>query len=142
MQDKKDLAKLLYVNNGMSQKEVAQRVDVAKNTVSNWVTSEGWETMRKSLLVTRSEQLRNLIDQLSELNAFIKAKPDGQRWADKGQGDTLIKYTAAIKNLTTDAGLNETLEVCTLLIGFVQKNFPDKLNATIPMIDAFVKQYL
>jgi transcriptional regulator with XRE-family HTH domain len=141
-QEKKDLAKLLFTKNDLSQKEVAARVGVTEKTLGNWVRDGKWEDMRKSLLVTKENELRNLIDQLSELNAAIKNKPEGQRYANSKEGDVQIKITSAIRRLTTEAGLTEVLEISTQILGFTQKNFPEHITIAIKILDAYVQQFL
>lgn len=74
-QVEKDLAKLLFVNNGISQKEIAERLNVTEKTVSKWVNEEDWETLKVSLLVTKDNQLKSLYSQLQAVNDEIKTRP-------------------------------------------------------------------
>jgi DNA-binding XRE family transcriptional regulator len=141
-QDKRDLAKLLYTKNELNRKEVAARVGVNEKTVGKWVEEYGWDDMRKSLLVTREEELRNLLDQLSELNAKIKARPKGERYGDPSEANTQGQITASIRKLTTETGLTEIMDICPKILGFAQKNFPEHIKVTIAILDAFVNQYL
>lgn len=140
--DKKDLAKLLYTRNNLNKKETAKRAGVTEKTLAKWVDEGKWDQQRKSLLLSRDEQLSNLMDQLDELNTTIKARPVGARYADRTEANTLGQITAAIKKLTTDTGLNEILEVCTMLLGFIQKNFYENMNTVLPILDAFVNSKL
>lgn len=140
--EKKEYAKLLFIKEGCDRKTAAQRAGVNEKTVGEWVRTEGWEAQRKSLLVTKEEELKNLLEQLAELNASIKKKPVGQRYANPAEADTQGKITSSIRKLVTDAGLTEVMEVITTLVTFCQKNFPEKMQVLIPIYDAFVKQYL
>ena len=39
---KKSLARSLYLS-GMDQKEIAEKVEVSRITISRWVNNEGWK---------------------------------------------------------------------------------------------------
>lgn len=73
----KEHAKLLFLDTSqkLTNKEIAERVGVRPNTVGKWIAEEGWEKMRKSLLVTRQAMISDLYDQLEVLNDHIKNRP-------------------------------------------------------------------
>jgi len=70
--EKKEYAKLLFTRESLTQKEIAQRVGTSENTISNWVNAGKWETLRRSLMVTKDEQLSQLYRQLELLNIDIE----------------------------------------------------------------------
>ena len=74
-QVEKDLAKMLFVNENISQKEIAERLDVTEKTVSKWVKEGDWEKLKVSLLVTKDSQLTALYAQLQAVNDEIKTRP-------------------------------------------------------------------
>ncbi len=74
-QVEKDLAKMLFVNENISQKEIAERLDVTEKTVSKWVKEGDWEKLKVSLLVTKDSQLTALYAQLQAVNDEIKIRP-------------------------------------------------------------------
>jgi hypothetical protein len=83
-----------------------------------------------------------MLDQLSEINAAIKKRPEGSRYPDPKEANTQGQITASIKKLQTDTGLNEIMEVSTMIIGFAQKNYPEHLKTLIPVLDTFVQTKL
>jgi predicted transcriptional regulator len=74
-QVEKDLAKVLFVNEGVSQKEIADRLKVTEKTVSKWAKEGNWEKLKISLLVTKDNQLTGLYDQLQAVLDEIKTRP-------------------------------------------------------------------
>lgn len=74
-QVEKDLAKILYVNEYLSQKEIAERLVVTEKTVGKWVKEGNWESLKVSMLVTKDNQLTSLYRQLENINTEIQNRP-------------------------------------------------------------------
>lgn len=74
-QVEKDLAKVLFVNDNVSQKEIAERLKLTEKTVGRWVKEGDWEKLKISLLVTKDNQLTALYNQLAAANEEIKTRP-------------------------------------------------------------------
>ena len=74
-QIEKDLAKVLFVNDNISQKEIAERLKVTEKTVGKWVNEGGWDKLKVSLLVTKDNQLTTLYNQLQAATDEIKTRP-------------------------------------------------------------------
>ncbi|MBY0488188.1 MAG: hypothetical protein K2P85_13525 [Flavobacteriaceae bacterium] len=74
-QVEKDYAKILFVNENISQKEIALRVKVTEKTLTKWIIEGKWEALKKSMLVTKDNQLTALYDQLEIMTNEIKTRP-------------------------------------------------------------------
>lgn len=74
-QVERDLAKVLFVNDNVSQKEIAERLKVTEKTVSKWVKEGEWEKLKVSLLVTKDSQITSLYSQLQAVLDEIKTRP-------------------------------------------------------------------
>ena len=70
-----DLAKILFVNEGVTQKEIAERLNLTEKTVSKWVKEGEWDKLKTSMLVTKDNQLTALYRQLENLNGEIATRP-------------------------------------------------------------------
>lgn len=70
----KDLAKILFVNEGATQKEIAERLNVSEKTMGKWVKDGDWEKLKVSMLVTKDNQLTALYRQLENLNTEISTR--------------------------------------------------------------------
>lgn len=140
---KQDLAQLMYVRGVVdSQAELAQRIGVSEQTISKWKKQGDWDEFKKSLLVSRQEQLRHLYNQLEELNNAIMGRDEGQRYSVKGEADTISKLTAAIRNLETDVNVAQIVDVFMKFNDFARKIDLEKAKELIGMQDAFIKTLL
>jgi transcriptional regulator with XRE-family HTH domain len=140
--DKHDWAQLLFTREKLTQKEVARRVGVSERTMSTWVNSEKWESIRKSIIVTKEEQLRRIYMQIDELNTYIMEKPHGYRFADSKQADALNKLTSAVRKLETEASIADIIEVSKRIITWVRQTNFEKAKELSSLIDAFIKDQL
>jgi transposase-like protein len=136
--DKKDWAKLLFLQGDMTQKEIAAKVDISEQTLCKWVKIDNWEHQRTSLIITKEAQLVLLYEQLALLNKNIKESDAG--YATPSQADTLIKYSAAIKTLETDVSLAEIISVASRVINFIRGIDNEKAKEVAKYFDAFIKE--
>lgn len=141
-QEKKDLAKLLFTRNNLSQKEIAERVGVDPKTIGKWVKDELWENLRKSLLVTKEEQLRFFYDQLDSLNKAITLRPEGKRYADSKEANTFVMLTTSIRNMETETGVNEIIDVAKAFLNWLRADDLDQAKAITRLFDSFIKERL
>lgn len=138
----KESAKLWYIKEGItSQKELAERVGVTEKTMGKWVKDEreNWEKLKRNLLLTRSERMSDLLDELSEIQNAIKEKPEGQRFADSKMGDVRRKLVKDIKELETKAAMHEMVHAFISLINFVRPESPADSKTISKWADIFIK---
>lgn len=120
----KEFARMLYVNERITFKEIAARVKVTEKTVSKWADADGWEKLRKSLLTTRQNQLVHWYNQLEALNEDIAARE--RKIPTSTEADIMSKITSNIQKLETEIGLGEYVEVSKKILTFIQSaNLPD-----------------
>src|SRR4051812_43183728 len=91
---KREWAKTLYVHQRLNQKETAIKVDVSAKTMCLWVEKYSWDTLRVSIILTKEQQLNRIYSQINELNTKIESKPEGERYADSKEADTLVKLSS------------------------------------------------
>ncbi|SMO48185.1 DDE transposase family protein [Solitalea koreensis] len=140
---KKEWAKLLFVRENVTvQKELALRVGVSEKTIGKWIEEENWKRLRASNVISKDEQLSRLYMQLTELNDHIFQKPEGFRFADSKQADTIVKLTAAIKQLETDCSVAEAMEVGRRYLQFIRVVDFDSLKTSASLYDAFIKKLI
>lgn len=97
--------------------EIASIVDVNRITVGKWKDAEGWKTMKDAQKQTPDRVVQNLYAELEELNAFIKSKPEGQRFADSKISDSRNKIILSIKRMQNQIALPQYVSV---LIKFLE----------------------
>lgn len=131
-------AQLLYCREHRTQKEIAETIGISERTIGKWKEDFGWEALRKSMLKTKEEQLKDLYAQIEQFNRYIKQKPDGFRFADSKEADALKKITSAIKDLETELNISLIIEVGIEMTKFfrefdyaVAKELADKFDEFI-----------
>lgn len=119
IEDKKYLAKTLYVREQLDAKMISKRIFVSEKTLSKWVHEGNWKDLRNRLLIGKDEQLRLMYQQLENLNKDIQSSPEG--YANSKQADILVKYAAAIRSMETDLAIADLVESGMRFIRYVQK---------------------
>ena len=131
-EQKKAWAKTLYTRETLTQAEIAERVGVSRVTVNNWIGKGNWEQLKASITITREEQLKNLYRQL----------PEGERFPNAAEADTISKLSNAIKKLETEVGLADIISVFSDLLKWVRTYDSTQAKEITPLLDAFVKSKL
>lgn len=137
-----ELAKLYYLKENLTQKEIAEKVNVTEATISKWIEKFGWEKLKRNFILTREEQLALMYSELEEINNAIKSKPEGQRYADNKEADIRTKLRKDIKELETKAMLPETISAITQFIDFIRKEDLEDAKFVSNYADAFIKNKL
>lgn len=132
----KEYAKSLYIAGGLTQKEIAERVSVTEKTLAKWIKDSKWDSLKKSLLTTKQNQLAFLYDQLDFLNIDI-SKRDFKVAVGK-EADTIIKITAAINRLETETSIGDTVEVARNFIEFVRQQDLELAKIITNLFDVFI----
>lgn len=138
---KKEWAKLLFIKENLTQKEIAEKVGVSQQTMTRWVNSEKWEELKVSITITREEQLRNLYRQLAELNKEIASR-DGNRFPNSAEADTITKLAASIDKLETETGLSEIQSTFTAFLNWLRKFDLEEAQRLVVIFDDFIKSKL
>lgn len=141
LQDRRDHAKLLFIHEQLSQKEIAARIGVSEVTVSKWSNSDNWEGHRVSITITKEEQLKNLYRQLAEMNRAI-AERDGKKYANASEADAISKLAGAIEKMESDVGIADIVSVAKKFLSWMRKFDLKKAQELTPLFDAFVKDNL
>ena len=135
--EQREHARLLYVNEKITLKEVAERVKVTEKTIGKWCKEDNWDELRKSLMNTRENQLIHFYNQLEALNMDIANRPeikaDGKpiqrplkNIPTSAEADILTKTTSNINKLEVEIGLGEIVVTAKKMITFIQQiNLPD-----------------
>ena len=131
-----EYAKLLYVEQMLTQKEIAERCGVTEKTVGNWIEKYGWEKLRQSLLVTKPHNIQLMYAHLTSLNEEIQQQGKAP---DSKQLDALSKLTASIKNLEVEMGIGEMFTVGSAFIAFVRKIDVEAAKKVYSLFDAFIQ---
>ncbi|MCT3661055.1 hypothetical protein HZR00_00810 [Elizabethkingia anophelis] len=113
-----EYARILYVNERITFKEIAYRVKVGEKTVSKWAKDGNWERLRQSMLTTRQTQISRWYNQLDAITERIEARDN---IPTNTEADTMSKITTNIQKLEVEIGLGEMVDSAKKMIMFIQK---------------------
>lgn len=141
IQQKKEWAKLLFIRENLTQKEIAERVGVSAVTMNKWSKAGNWETLKVSITITKEEQLRSLYRQLAEINRIISERPveNGNRFATSAESDIISKLAAAINKMESDIGLADIVATFQGLLSWLRTFDISEAQRIAPILDGFVK---
>lgn len=108
IEKKKELARTLYLS-GMGQNEIAEKIDVSRNTISKWCNTEGWKEARAAKSITRPELVNKILLSINTLITQVNESDDPSLIA--GLGDKLAKFAAVIEKLDKKANVVDVIEV-------------------------------
>lgn len=112
-----EYARILYVSERITFKEIAERVGVTEKTIAKWADIGNWDKLRKSLLTTRQSQLIHWYNQLENINVAIEAR---NGIPTSTEADTMSKTTSNIQKLEVEVNLGEYIEVSRKVLTFIQ----------------------
>lgn len=140
---KEEHARLLFTRDGITSfKELSERTGATAKTISGWCKAGNWDKFRQNILLTRDEQMQNLLAELTELNEAIKLKKAGSRYADSKEADIRRKLIRDIKDLSTKASVAEVIEACIRIVKWVSISDLDKAKELTGLFDAYIKDCL
>jgi transcriptional regulator with XRE-family HTH domain len=108
MGDKKELARMYYMQ-GILQKEIAFKLGVTEKTISEWVKSGGWATIRAGVNITRPELVNKALGAVNLLLDKIYESDDPELM--NTLPDQLAKFASFIDKLDKKANVVSTIDV-------------------------------
>lgn len=102
---KKSLAKELYIQGTYTYAEIAEKVGSTRQTISKWAEQGKWEDLKIYMTVGKDKVLRGFYQQLSDIQAAILGREPDKRIASSTEADRQIKLASAIKKLENDCGI-------------------------------------
>lgn len=136
----REYARILYVSERITFKEIAERTGVTEKTIGKWAEADNWDKLRKSLLTTKQNQLVHWYNQLEAMNEMIAERelpvPDSK------EADVMSKITSNIQRLETETGIGEYVEVSRKLLTFIQGVDLNEAKRFKNYIDEFINSKL
>lgn len=140
MEQLRTLAKMLFVHESLTQKEISSRIGVSEVTISKWANTDNWESYKVSITITKEEQLKSLYRQLSALNNDIAERE--QKYPTASEADAISKLANAIDKMESDIGVSDIVSVGKKFLTWVRKFDLKKAQDITPLFDSFIKDNL
>lgn len=104
----KSLAKILYVEKGLTLSAIAEQVGVLPKTVGVWAKEGEWDKLRAGYLGTPTMTVAAL---LNSINAIAEAAAKDSRAINAKEADTIAKLTASIKSIKKELNVAIYVEI-------------------------------
>ena len=131
----REYARILYVSERITFKEIAERTGVTEKTIGKWAIEDNWDKLRKSLLTTRQNQLVHWYNQLEAINEHIEQR---NGIPTNAEADTMSKITSNIQRLEVETNIGEYIEVGRKVLTFIQKVNLDDAKLLKNYFDEFI----
>jgi len=152
----REYARILYVSERLTFKDIAERVGVTEKTIGKWADLDNWDKLRKSLLTTRQSQLVHWYNQLEAINEDIAYRPEKKhpKTGDpipraerigiptNAEADTMSKITSNIQKLEVEISLGEYVQVTKKVLEFIQTVDLDAAKLFTKYADEFINSKL
>lgn len=140
--DKRELAKIIFVQGSYTYEEIAEKVGVNKNTITRWSKADSWEDIKASKTISPEQILAGFNRQIIEINKNIDSRPEGERFATVAEADTLIKLASAIKKIEADAGIVDVVNVSMKFTNWLRPLDLEMAKKVADLFDAYIKDIL
>lgn len=134
LEKKKSLARTLYMA-GKEQAEIADQIDVSRQTLSKWANEGGWKEQRAATNVTRPELVNKLLLSIDTLITQVNASGDAMQIA--GLGDKLAKMSSVIEKLDKKANVVDAIEVFMAFSEWMKFRAQTDKNITPELLKTF-----
>lgn len=134
LEKRKNLARTLYMA-GKEQNEIAEQIEVSRQTLSRWVNEGGWKEQRAAKSVTRPELVNKLLVTIDRLISQVNESDDPDLMA--GLGDKLAKMSSVIEKLDKKANVVDAIEVFMAFDKWLQFRAQTDENITPQLLKTF-----
>jgi len=136
IEERKGYAKLLFLKENLTQKEISKRTGVSAVSINKWVKE--WEHLKLNLMQTREERFISTLIQLSKLDEEIA----NIGYPDSKQADIRRKLTADLEALEREASIRDIVEVQKQQLIWLRATNPKMGELFAPIMNDFIKYAL
>ena len=133
------MAQRLYVESNYTQEEVAMIIGVTRQTIVRWSKEYHWQDLKAATSVSPAEQIRQLRQQITNINEAILARPSDERWATPAEADSLNKLAAAISKLEKDVGSEDLVSVAMAMTSWLRTSDPERAKELSNLFNAYIQ---
>jgi len=117
-EEKKDFAKIYYVNHNYTQKEIASKLKTTEVTVSKWKTKGNWDIL-KAAQASRDDQIISM--KYDQVNRILQAAHKEDRTVTLQEADLMAKLSKTVQQLNSKATLSHIIEVAEKMLLFYKE---------------------
>ena len=160
-EQKKGLAKELYVNGTYTYAEIAEKIGSTRQTVSRWAVDGKWDELKTYMTAGRESILRGLYSQMDMINQAViergrrvnldKLDPHNPQYdPDKAiqagptakEADQLVKLANAIRKMENDIDISSLIDAGMRFGEFLRRTDLDKAREFMKLWDVFLTEQM
>jgi transposase-like protein len=111
MEDKKQLARYLYLVQGKTQREIALEVGVSERTIYTWIHQYAWHKLKLAAYQAPATISDNLSSELVEMQSAIAAREPGKRYPTPQEADVIRKLILSIEAMKKTTSLSQNMQM-------------------------------
>jgi|GEM_PF-1015442 len=132
-------ARDLYLNTGLSQKEIAQYVSVSEKTIYLWIKQQSWDKLKQASLAAPAMIVDNLFSQLVELQNHIAAREEGNRFPTLHEAEVTRKLIQCIDKLKLYPSQGACMQMMRSYLDFIGTGNEELRNQTLTYTKDFLQ---
>lgn len=132
------MARSLYLNSSLSNKDIAKQVGTTEKTLRKWRTDEDWDTLKELKTITRSNLLQDAYAQLKTINKQIDELDKSDMKTRKILFDAKAVLGKEIDRLS-ESPLHVYIGVFDEFTDWISKNYPKKLQELTAISFEFIE---
>ena len=141
-EQKKMLAREIYLLGNYTYEEIAEKVGAQRQTISRWAKAGNWESLKSGMSVTREQILKNMYRHLNQINEDILSREKENRQPNSKEADVMVKLSAAIKSMELDVGISDIISVGMRFCEFLRRSDLDKAKEFSKYWDVFIREQI
>ena len=118
-EQKKSLAKELYIQGTYTFAEIAEKVGSTRQTISKWADAGKWDELKVYMTVGKDKVLKGFYQQLANIQEAILGREPDKRIATSAEADRQIKLASAIRKMEDECGITGLIDAgirfCTFM---------------------------
>ena len=139
---KKSLAKELYIQGTYTYAEIAEKVGSTRQTISKWAEQGKWDELKTYMTVGKDNVLRGFYQQLADIQAAIQSREPDKRIATSTEADSQIKLASAIKKIENDCGIAGLVDAGMRFINYMRTVDLDEAKKIAKYWDIFLTEQM
>lgn len=151
---KKSLAKELYILGTYTYAEIAEKVGSTRQTVSKWATADKWDELKTYMTAGKSSIIKGLYAQMDMINQAVIERgklidldeKDPKKAIQLGptaqESDKIVKLANAIRKMENDSGISSLIDAGIRFGEFLRRTDLEKAREFMKLWDVFLNDQM
>ncbi len=134
------LARELYLNTSLTQKEIADRLNVTVKTISDWKDEGNWEALRAAKKVTKAALISNYYTILNTMQEQIAGRGAPENVPTSKEADIMAKIGSQIEKIDKQSSLQDYIMAFQEFLEFLMVKDPELARQVAPFQYEFLQE--